>query len=176
MATSEDYVIAPYTVIVDSREQHPYSFTGYTADARQGRKSLIIPVEVAGLKTGDYSLKGHEGEISCERKSKMDAFQTFCHDHDRFERELARLNALPGWAGVVVEASWASCIRDPPPHTRYSPKSFYRQVRAWQIRYRQVHWEFADTRNWAERTVLRWLERWFLDEQKRLKELSRDSP
>jgi hypothetical protein len=164
-----DYVVAPYTVIVDSREQHPYSFTGYKADARQGRKPLIVPVEIAGLPTGDYSIKGLEHAVACERKSLQDAYQTFCHGHDRFERELARLNALPGWAGIVVESSWGSAIRNPPPHTKYSPKSFYRQVRAWQIRFRGVHWEFCETRSWAERTTLRWLERYYLDEMKRQK-------
>jgi hypothetical protein len=170
-----DYVVAPFTVIVDSREQHPYSFTGFRADARQGRKPLMVPVEVAGLKTGDYSIKGYEGTIAIERKSKQDAYQTFCHEHDRFERELERLNALPGWAGIVVEASWASCIYDPPPHTKYLPKSFYRQVRAWQIRYRSVHWEFCDTRSWAERTVLRWLERYYRDQVEKQKQLAKEA-
>ncbi len=179
-----DYVLAPFTAIVDTREQHGFSFTGFTSDAKHWKRDdwgnvtkppYIIPVEVAGLKTGDYSLKGYEDIIAVERKSKQDAFSTFCHEHDRFERELHRLNALPGWAGVVVEASLASCLSDPPQHTKYAPKSFYRQLRAWQIRFRGVHWEFCATRTEAERTVLRWLERYFLDDRERAKQLAKES-
>lgn len=179
-----DYVLAPFTVIVDTREQHGYSFTGFRADAKHWQRvgdppaivkpPYIIPLDVAGLKTGDYSLAGYEDIIAIERKSKQDAYSTFCHEHDRFERELARLNALPGWAGVVVEASLVSCLSDPPPHTKYAPKSFYRQLRAWQIRFRGVHWEFCATRTEAERTVLRWLERYWLDDRERVKQLAKE--
>ena len=171
-----DYVLADYTIVVDTREQHGYDFSGFFADAKywhaDGTKPpLVIPLKQKALRSGDYSLEGYEDTIAIERKSKVDAFSTFCHEHDRFERELERLNTLPGWAGVVVEASLISCLRDPPPHTKYAPKSFYRQLRAWQIRYRGVHWEFHSIRTEAERAVLRLLERYWLDDQKRRKEL-----
>jgi DNA excision repair protein ERCC-4 len=169
-----DYVVAPYTIIVDSREIHRFGFTGYRADARQQKKPLVIPVEVAALKTGDYSLKGYENRIAVERKALQDAFSTFCHERDRFERELERLNALE-FAGVVIEAGWPSILNSPPPHTQFSPKSFFRSVVAWNVRYPRVHFWACETRSFAERVTLRWLERFFLDEQTKLKQLAKEA-
>lgn len=161
-----DYAIAPFTVVIDSREQFPFGFTGYTADARQQRRPLVIPVQTAGLDSGDYSLLGFERRIAVERKSLSDAYSTFCHDRDRFERELARLNELE-FAGVVIEAAWPTILHQPPPHTRFSPKSFFRSVVAWNVRFPRVHWWSCETRSFAERVTLRWLERFWLDAAER---------
>ena len=169
MPDSQDYVIAPYTIICDSREQHIFPFLGYRCDARQNYRPLIIPTEVAGLKTGDYSLKGFEEVVAIERKSLQDAYSTFCAGRERFERELERLNALE-FAFVVVEADWGTILNNPPPHTKFSPKSFYRSVIAWQVRFPKVQWWFCATRSFAERTTLRLLERFWLDDQARKKQ------
>ncbi len=165
-----DYVIAPYTIAVDNREQMPFQFVGYKTDARQGYKPLIIPTQAASLKTGDYSLVGFEDRISCERKSMQDAFSTFCQGRERFERELERLNAME-FAGVVIESSWPTILHKPPEHTKFSPKSFFRSVIAWNIRYPRVHFWCCETRSFAERVTLRWLERWWADDQQRKKEV-----
>lgn len=164
-----DYVLFPATVIVDSREQAPFQFTGFTADARHKGKPLIVPIEIAGLTTGDYSLAGFEQRICVERKSKADAYGTFGRDRERWERELDRM-AKMDFAAVVVEASLLACLTDPPPNTKFLPKSFYRSVIAWQVRYRTIQWCFAPSRHWAERTTLRWLERFWLDEKERIKQ------
>lgn len=165
---SQDYIICPFTVIADSREQSPWHFTGFKADAAQNYKPLIVPVEVAGLKSGDYSLKGFEDRVGIERKSLADAYSTFSQGRDRFERELERLQEME-FAAVVIEASWPAVLFSPPPHTKFSPKSFFRSVIAWQIRYPQVHWWACETRTFAERVTFRLLQRFWLDEQERLK-------
>jgi ERCC4-type nuclease len=169
-----DYVVAPFVVIADSREGHPFTFTGFKSDARHGYKSLIVPVVTRGLKTGDYSLEGYEDRIAVERKSAQDAYSTFSQERERFIRELERLNEME-FAAVVIEAGWPSLLKSPPPQSKFSPKSFFRSVVAWQVRYPRVQWWAAETRSWAERVTLRWLERWWKDEQERIKQAERQS-
>jgi len=67
-------------IIVDTREQSPYSFATITPPPETIR---------ATLKTGDYSLAGYENKITIERKSLIDAFGTFgegCMGRDFFLR------------------------------------------------------------------------------------------
>lgn len=68
-------------IIEDSREQTPLDFTG------------IKNVEVVrqGLKTGDYSIVGHEDKICFERKSVPDLVGTLIGGHERFLREMDRM-------------------------------------------------------------------------------------
>jgi ERCC4-type nuclease len=84
---------ADVTVLVDTREQRPYSFPGFC-------------VETGSLVTGDYSIRGFENEISIERKSFPDLLACIGGSRARFERELRRLKAYAVGI-VVVEASWA---------------------------------------------------------------------
>lgn len=81
-------------IVIDSREQHPFSFEGY-------------PVEVANgtLTTGDYSVPGFEDRVAVERKSLGDLLGCLTHDRDRFIREMERLRGYES-AVVVVEASF----------------------------------------------------------------------
>lgn len=53
----------------------------------------IRGVEVVrqGLKTGDYSIQGHETEICFERKSVPDLVGTLIKGHERFLREMERM-------------------------------------------------------------------------------------
>jgi ERCC4-type nuclease len=84
---------APLQIIVDTREQRPWTFENYN-----------VTVKRAGLRSGDYSLAGHEDQIALERKSLDDLVQSLSHGRDRFEREVERLSAL-SFAAVLVEAS-----------------------------------------------------------------------
>ena len=169
MAQKQEYIVNPFTIIADTRENHPFSFRGFKADAPYQDLPLLVPIESGTLQTGDYSVKGFERRISVERKSASDAYSTFGpQNRDRFERELERLNQMD-FAAVVVEASCGSLIHDPPPHTRFTPKSFFRSVIAWNIRFPKVHFEMCADRGFAERMTLRWLQRFWLDEQERLK-------
>ncbi|HWA98890.1 MAG TPA: ERCC4 domain-containing protein [Pirellulales bacterium] len=164
---SDKPLIVPFTVVVDTREQSPFGFTGHRADAHKQYRPLVVPVVMAGLRTGDYSLQGFENRIAVERKSLSDAYSTFSQERDRFERELERLNQLE-FAGVVIEAGWPSILHRPPPHTKFSRKSFFRSVVAWQVRFPRVHWWACETRSFAETVTLRWLERFWLDDMERM--------
>ena len=162
-----DYVLAPFTIVIDTREQAGYDFRGFKADADKRYAPLVIPIEIGTLQTGDYSLKGYEDRIAIERKSKADCFSTFSQGRDRFERELERMRSMD-FAAVVVEATLGSCQTDPPEHTKFSFKSFYRSYIRWMVRYR-VPFIFCPTKNEAERATMRMLQGFWLDEQERNK-------
>lgn len=159
-----DYVVAPFTVIVDTREQHPYRFQGFEPPARYRRKDgtlppLIVPIEQAALKSGDYSIKGYEDQVAIERKSLPDAYSTFCWGRERFIRELERLNDLAIYAGVYVEETLINAAKHPPDHTQYTGKSLVHQFTSWEIRYRRVSWRWCEGRAACEFQVYRTLEK-----------------
>lgn len=80
------------TVVVDTREQEPYSFP-----------PRRFVVERRALPAGDYSLAGLEREVAVERKTAEDFVHTVIRDRDRFRKELLKL-AEYDRACVVIEA------------------------------------------------------------------------
>lgn len=144
--------------MIDNREKLPYTFDGLRADAREGGGPLAVPVKVATLASGDYSLEGFETRIAVERKSLADLFGTIGQGRERFERELARLNEFE-FAAVVVEAEWSEILSGGPIHSKLSPKTVFRSVNAWEQRYTRVHWHFLPGRDIAEVKTFRVLER-----------------
>lgn len=153
----------PYTVVIDSREQHPYSFQGIKADANRSHLPLIVPVQVAGLRTGDYSILGLEDQICVERKSLADLYSTISRRRKQFESEHERMAEFR-CACVVIEASLVDVVSSPPEHAKISPKIVYRTFISWCHRY-GIPWHFCETRSLAERTTFRVLN-WFWEEQK----------
>jgi DNA excision repair protein ERCC-4 len=75
-------------IITDTREQTPLRFTRY-------------PSEVAGLTTGDYSIKGFESDFAVERKALDDLLHSLTTERDRFLREVDRLRGFD-FARLVV--------------------------------------------------------------------------
>lgn len=153
------------TVIIDTREQTPYEFTGLLCDKADGGGPLVVPTLRTGLPSGDYSLAGYEEQVAVERKSLADLFGTLGQGRERFERELHRLAAMQ-FAAVVVESTLPEVIRAPPPHSDLNPKTVVRSVMAWQQRFPRIHWWFAGPRPLAEAVTFRVLER-FLKERLR---------
>ena len=82
----------PVTVVVDTREQEPYSF-----DPR------LVIAERRALPAGDYSVAGLEAMVAVERKSLDDFVSTVIHSRMRFRKELRKLAGYRA-ACVVVEA------------------------------------------------------------------------
>ncbi len=188
--TANAVAVAPFTVVVDTREQLPWTFAQVPADrgelatAAKGRGGqgedpapvppdspsglpsgagfLVVPVVVEGLPAGDYSIRGYGERIAIERKSKADLFGTLGQGRDRFVRELDRLNAYD-FAAVVVEAELSEILTDPPAHTSLSPKTITRSVIAWQQRFPRVHWAFLPGRAAAEVWAYRVLDRFWRD-------------
>lgn len=140
------------TLIIDTREQKPFTFSSFDP-----KPQTVIQV----LTTGDYSVAGYEDHITVERKSLTDLFSSFGQGRDRFEREVQRMSEFR-YAAIVCEADWMTIIKNPPPHTRLSPKSILASVVAWQQRY-GVHFWACPGRQFAERLTYRILNRYFCD-------------
>ena len=83
----------PATIIIDTREQEPYSFDPRLATAVR-----------RALPAGDYSVDGLEACVAVERKTLDDFVSTVIHSRERFRAELQKL-ASYRVACVVVEAS-----------------------------------------------------------------------
>lgn len=80
------------TIIIDTREQEPYSFDPRLAEAVR-----------RALPAGDYSVAGLETMLAVERKSLDDFVSTVIHGRRRFREELRKLERYRA-ACVVVEA------------------------------------------------------------------------
>ena len=191
--TRSDYTItAPFTVLIDTQEQQPFTFTGFRADrsdypsdiAWLVKQELIEPSEVKlavptewrslGASHGDYSIDGFEGCCHVERKSMDDAHGTFLgwgERRERFERELDFLAGIDG-AAVVVECSMGKLLSEAKSRGKKSAdenrKILFRQVLAWQQDYR-IPFHFCDSRRLAEMTTFRLLYRFWEKEQAKAK-------
>jgi len=82
-------------IVIDTREQHPYSFS--------------IPAVRGKLDAGDYSIEGFEAVAAIERKELNDYVQTVIYRKDRFRKELLKL-ATYRLKAIVVEASMSDVI------------------------------------------------------------------
>lgn len=159
-----------FTVLIDSREQKPYQFQGLKADAAQQHCPLHVEWEWATLKSGDYSIQRHETNgITIERKSLADLYNSCGQGRDRFEREHQRMAEFH-FAAVVIEADMRMILRTPPKHSKLKPKTVYRTMLSWMIRY-NVPWILAGAVNrrksrWlAEQTTFRLLEKYWQQKQ-----------
>jgi DNA excision repair protein ERCC-4 len=83
----------PVTVLVDTREQEPYTF-----DTR------LVAAERRALPAGDYSVAGLDDLVAVERKSLDDFVSTVIHNRRRFREELKKLASYRA-ACVAVEGS-----------------------------------------------------------------------
>jgi len=166
IAETDTAVVTPFTVLIDTGEQQPFSFQGLLADAKDGSRPMIVRTKRKhlGESHADYSLEGLEGWAHVERKSMADCQSTvlgWSGGRERFERTLEYLSELPCGA-VVIEATIGQTIEQMPAHgsktISQNRKSFWRTVLAWQIDYR-VPFIFCDDRRLAEVTAFRILER-----------------
>lgn len=82
-------------VIVDNREQEPFSF----------KRFPDVTVERGTLQTADYSLPGMGHLVGLERKSLPDLIHSISSDRERFGREIQRGRALECFC-IICEASW----------------------------------------------------------------------
>ncbi len=111
-------------ILVDSREQLPFTFEGYE----------VVP-EVVGLPCGDYSLPGFEDRIAIERKSLDDLVGCLMgSNRERFERELARGRHYDHFA-VVVEAN-LSDVAQGRYRSEMTPQAVLQSLVTFQVRYR----------------------------------------
>lgn len=159
-------VLCPFTILVDSQEKHPFTFSGLTADAEDGTRPIVVSTQVKslGVSRGDYSILGHEGECHIERKSIDDAIGTILGWGERRDRFVNTLEFLASCktSAVVVEGTFGAVIvatKETKNKTQAeNRKILQRQVLAWQQDY-QVPWIFCDTRRFAERSAFQVMRR-----------------
>jgi len=143
-----------FAIIVDTREQKPFTFHKISPRPKTIRKTL---------KTGDYSLNGHENRICIERKSLSDLYGSFGKGRKRFEKECQRM-LLFDYAAIVCEADWNTILRCPPSRSKLLPKSLFSSIVAWSQRY-NIHFIPSPNRIFAERITHRLIERFYRDLQ-----------
>ena len=168
LGTADIAITAPFTVLIDSQEQQPFTFQGLWCDSPHAGRPLIVLTKwkPLGESMGDYAIQGFEGECHVERKSMDDAHGTFLgwgERRERFERELATLAGLPA-AAIVVECTLGQLIQNVPDRGKKTKqenaKILHRQILAWQQDYR-IPWYFCDGRRLAEVSTFRILERFW---------------
>jgi len=154
-------------IIVDTREQCPFTFA---ADTITPRDPFVSHTVTRGtLPEGDYTIESDifatlSERIIVERKSLADLYQSCTQARERVEAEFGRLAAY-GYAAVVIEADWSQ-IMEPNKflnhHTLANPKTIAATLIAWSQRF-GVHIFPCPGRVFAEKITFRMLERWAKD-------------
>jgi ERCC4-type nuclease len=155
----------PFTLVVDTREQHPYTFNNlYDNKDWKGRSALLIVPTVRGtLKVGDYSIREYEELIAIERKSREDLWQSVFHARENFMGRLERMQSF-AWSAIMIEASWDGMLVNPD-FAGGNPKSLSRTIQSWMIKYRLTHWVMAPNRDFAEALTFRLLQKFWMERQ-----------
>jgi ERCC4-type nuclease len=82
------------TVIVDTREQNPFSFGRF--------RGWFKGVKHTALKVGDYSIEGMENECTVERKDLPDLIQSLTTNRSVFVKRLREMRKYPHRLLVVT--------------------------------------------------------------------------
>jgi hypothetical protein len=174
-------IVLPFTILIDTAEQQPFTFQGLHSDADQQHRPLIVQTEFRSIgrypdSLGDYSLDstvGGVGRCHVERKSMEDCHATILgfkkgpagspSHRERFEKELSNLAEMEA-AAVVVECDFHMLIANAPIYGQrtqaQNAKTLHRSVLAYMQDY-DVPWLFCGSRRMAERTTFQWIERWY---------------
>ena len=160
MASAQTF---PLRVVVDSREQAPWSFTG--ASVYEGTQ-----VVQGSLQSGDYSLEGFEHLVACERKSLPDLVACLGRERPRFARELERARGLDAFC-VVVEGSWQELAQGQY-RSQLQPHSACQSIASFMARMGVPFW-FCGTRPAAEYCCWSFLRQWLQGRVHELKAVER---
>lgn len=150
----------PFTLIVDTREQTPYTFREIDQLSRYGGGTLVIPILRKALETGDYSIEGMEDQVAVERKELGDFYHCCGSDRARFEKQLTRLNELK-YGAMMVEADWTMIMRGHK-ESKLNPESVRGSVISWTMEhFPNIHWWFIGGKRTAEVMTYRILDRFW---------------
>lgn len=160
-----DLFVCPFTVLIDTREQAPWSFQNIVIE----RRLWVIQRVYATLATGDYSIVGCEGRICIERKSAADLVGSVTSGNARFRREHERMKSIVdagGFACVVVEGCLSAICDelDAESGRRVTSESIMGAVASWPQRY-SCPWFFAGDRRRAELLGFRILLKWWKESE-----------
>ena len=103
-------------IIIDTREQQPWSFHGYARCSR------------GTLDAGDYALEGDRG-FAVERKSLDDFAGSVSTGWRRLKNELGRMRAMEYPARVIiVEGCWCDILRHQYSHPQVLPQFVFSRI------------------------------------------------
>jgi hypothetical protein len=131
-------------IIVDSREQKPFHFKGYT---------LIE----SKLEYGDYSIHPNN-KLAVERKSLSDLYGTLSGGKERFEREIEKAKKLEGYIVVVVESTLNNMMYQKQKFGKASGEFIAHNMRQLLRKYDNLQFVFCDGREEARNRTLHILE------------------
>jgi ERCC4-type nuclease len=152
--------VSPFTVLVDTSEQLPYSFQGLRTDAREGNRPLTVRTRPLSLMWGDYSIDGYADRVAVERKTAVDLAGTITRGRQRFGREMEALSRYDA-AWVVVESELSGLAAAQGAWSNVSRRTMIRSVMFWQLRYPRVHWWGVPGRDVAQAVTYQLLRTWW---------------
>jgi hypothetical protein len=158
-------VVMPFTILIDQREQAPYSFDCLPPSSDTRNLPPIVHAKTTYLKTGDYQLAEVPGEwAAVERKSLEDLFSSLSPKggRDRFRAEIERLSEFR-FAAVVIEGTMLE-ICNPAKYreawrSEFHGRAAFETISSWATRWPNVHWIPAGTRGLAEIVTFSLLEK-----------------
>lgn len=148
--------MSEFTILIDTREQKPYSFEGYPVETKDVK-----------LETGDYAVQepGYYGKngmyippFAVERKAKSDFLNSITHERDRFERELVRADGWDAPMPIVIEAPWLD-FKQGNYYPNIHPNSIKGTVEKWPGKY-NIDMFFKSTKSDAEQFTFEFLRWW----------------
>lgn len=146
-------------ILIDTREQAPFTFAGYEA-----------ATVLATLPAGDYSLPGFEDRAAIERKSLNDLIGCLMgKERERFERELSKGRHYDLFA-VVVESSFADVSKGKY-RSEMKPHAALQSIISFQVRYR-TPFVWAGNRQGAEYVTFSMLQKFLREIEERFKQAS----
>lgn len=148
-----------FSVVRDTREQHPWGFTEIFTGSGLRRKPVLIRIVEKALSAGDYSIEGFEDKVAIERKSLEDLFNCCGGDRVRFEQQVKRLHETIELPYLMVEGDWSAIARWT--GRGANPQSVIGTRISWEQKYPRVKWMFMPSRLMAERIAFRIFERYF---------------
>jgi len=151
---------SPFTVLVDTREQLPYTFAGLRADAKEGGGPLTVRTRLETLDAGDYSIEGYDRLVTVERKSPSDLAGTLTSGRRRFNDELDRLREYDA-AWIVVEAELSELFKGVAFAPGFRARTVTRSAMFLQLRYPRIHWWCVPGRAVAEAVTYQLLRTWW---------------
>jgi ERCC4-type nuclease len=162
----------PFTIYIDTAEQHPFDFVGLKADSAQEYDTYRVSIEKRCLgrhpnSLGDYSLQGGLGRCHIERKSMADLQTTLLGFEDghreRFRCELKNLSEIEAPL-LIVECSKEDFLRQAPQWgkktAQENAKILYRSIISIEQDFR-VQLEWSGSRKMAQQDTFRWMYRFW---------------
>lgn len=95
--------LANETIVVDTREQKPYTFSGFS-NVRTVRHKLPFC---------DYSIRGFERDIVVERKTLEDYVGSITGNNHHFVGKLIKNRPQYSFIAIVVEGHWSDILGIP---------------------------------------------------------------